>query len=100
MDKIIRHALSQVERLYNGTFPCVLSLRARTDDVQAEVERREEFKAEQGEYLPSDIWPGLANPPVKYKVTPVGEEAHTLPELKKDVVEQAYHRLTTKYGTQ
>jgi autophagy-related protein 17 len=99
MDKIIRHAMGQVEKLYNGTFLARLP-ESRTDRATAEVERREEFKAEQGEYLPSDIWPGLAYSPVKYKVTPVGDEARSLPELKKEVVEQAYHRLTTKYGPQ
>jgi autophagy-related protein 17 len=64
------------------------------------LERREEFKAEQGEYLPSDIWPGLANPPVKFEINAVGKEANTLPELKKEVVEQALQRLATKYGPQ
>jgi autophagy-related protein 17 len=61
-----------------------------------EVERREEFKAELGEFLPIDIWPGLMNPPIRYEVSAVGEEANNLPDLKKSVIEKAMARISKR----
>jgi autophagy-related protein 17 len=58
-----------------------------------EVERRDGFREKQGEYLPIDIWPGIMNAPVQFEIAATGEEAKNLPELKKDVVEQALRRM-------
>jgi autophagy-related protein 17 len=60
------------------------------------LEHREDFKANQGEYLPSDIWPGLMNPPVRYEITAIDDEGNAIPELKKDVVEKALQRLAAR----
>lgn len=51
---------------------------------------REEFKRETGDFLPADIWTGLIDPPMKYKVEPVGGD---LPELKKEILSKALRTL-------
>jgi autophagy-related protein 17 len=95
MEKIASHALSQIEKLYKRmfSFHCLFDFILTMTD---EVERREEFKAELGEFLPIDIWPGLMNPPIRYEVSAVGEEANNLPDLKRDVIEKAMQRITKR----
>jgi autophagy-related protein 17 len=70
------------------------------DSSTVEIERREEFKSDQGEFLPIDIWPGLMNPPTRYEVTALGEEVNNLPDLKKSVVEKAIQRISARSSTQ
>jgi autophagy-related protein 17 len=60
------------------------------------LEERADFKTDQGEYLPSDIWPGLMNPPLRYEITAIDDEDNALPELKKDVVDKALQRLAAR----
>ena len=57
-----------------------------------DVEEREAFRADQGEYLPSDIWPGLVNAPTKLEIRAVDAEEGSIPELSKDVIEAAARR--------
>jgi hypothetical protein len=66
----------------------------RVDELVA----RDEFTSELGQYLPRDIWPDLANPPVRFEINPVGEEYRSLPELKKDVIQKAIQRLNSRRG--
>ena len=49
MEKVVREAQAKLEKLY--------------EDDAAD---RDAFRMDQGDYLPSDIWPGLANPPPKF----------------------------------
>lgn len=51
MEVIAREALQKIERLYE-------------DDLAA----RNTFHITQGEHLPSDIWPGLVDPPPRYEI--------------------------------
>ena len=104
MHKIAQDAQAKLEKLY-------------VDDIA----RREAFRDEQGDYLPSDIWDGLANPPDRFSVTKVvemegeagsggvgeeglaGEEegavgttrdfSKGIPELEKGKIEEALKRL-------
>jgi autophagy-related protein 17 len=62
----------------------------------AEINRREDFRTSQGDYLPSDIWPGLMHEPVRYELTTTGEEAKGFPELSKSVIEGAMERLSSR----
>ena len=48
VEKVLREARAKLDKLYE-------------DDLHA----RETFRVEQGDYLPSDIWPGLESGPVK-----------------------------------
>jgi autophagy-related protein 17 len=50
VERILREARAKLEQLYE-------------EDVNA----REAFRVEQGDYLPSDIWPGLGRGPMKVK---------------------------------
>jgi len=62
----------------------------------AELKRREDFRASQGDYIPSDIWPGLMDEPVRYELTTAGEEAKGFPELSRSVIEGAMERLSNR----
>ncbi|KAF8473972.1 autophagy-related protein 17 [Kalaharituber pfeilii] len=69
MESIMKRALSEIEELY-----------------EHDAQQREEFKKETGEYLPMDIWPGLMDPPMRYKVEAIGGD---IPILKKEVLKKA-----------
>ena len=53
---------------------------------------REAFRLDQGDFLPSDIWPGLSNPPPRYEVVSVNKDVSGVPELPKKLIEQALRR--------
>ncbi|QKX64631.1 uncharacterized protein TRUGW13939_11806 [Talaromyces rugulosus] len=56
-----KHMRQGVERVLRET-------RAKLDQLHDEdVNAREAFRVEQGDYLPSDIWPGLGRGPMKVK---------------------------------
>ncbi|EFQ99385.1 Atg17p [Nannizzia gypsea CBS 118893] len=71
--------------------------RARLDALYEEdVRAREAFRIDQGDYLPSDIWPGLSMPPsrVVFRRIRADDDAaqedkdETTPDVKPDDVEQ------------
>jgi autophagy-related protein 17 len=93
MDKIAKQALSQIDKLHKGMSACSI-LHLLTSS--AELKRRDEFRKSQGEYLPSDIWPGLMDEPVHFELAPVGDEATKLPELSRSVIEAAMERLSSR----
>jgi autophagy-related protein 17 len=78
MERVVKDAVRELERLYE-------------DDIA----EREAFKQDQGEFLPSDIWPGLVDPPVRFAVGRVdGEGAGGgVPEVPRKVIELAFRRL-------
>ncbi|PGH12116.1 hypothetical protein AJ80_06837 [Polytolypa hystricis UAMH7299] len=53
-EKVLRDARSKLDKLYE-------------EDIRA----RETFRVEQGDYLPSDIWPGLGRGPMRVEFTRV-----------------------------
>jgi len=69
MEGIMKRALAEIDELY-----------------EHDLQKREEFKAETGEYLPVDIWPGLMDPPMRYSVEAIGGD---IPILKKEVLSKA-----------
>jgi autophagy-related protein 17 len=96
MEKVMNNALNQVEKMYKREFFQPNFMSRQLTQQPEELERREEFKIEQGEFLPIDIWPGLMNPPARYEVSAVGDEANDLPDLKKSIVEKALKRIETR----
>lgn len=76
MEKVMRDAHSKLEQLYE-------------DDV----EERDAFRLDQGEYLPMDIWSGLSDPPPKYTFLRVGDDRESVPDLPRKTVEEALKRL-------
>lgn len=77
MEEIARAADAKLTRLY-----------------QDDLEEREAFRTDQGEFLPMDIWPGLSDMPTRYTFSKVGEHgADSAPELPMKTVEEALKRL-------
>ncbi|KAL9067733.1 MAG: hypothetical protein Q9157_006716 [Trypethelium eluteriae] len=75
MLRIAREAKSKIQKLY-----------------QDDVEEREAFRADHGEYLPSDIWPGLVATPSRLEIRAVDDDEGSIPELSKDTIELAIRR--------
>ncbi|KAH0562721.1 hypothetical protein GP486_002614 [Trichoglossum hirsutum] len=75
MEAIVREAMAKVEQLH--------------DEDAAE---REAFRLDQGDFLPSDIWPGLSNPPSCYEIVSLNRDVSDLPDLPKKLIEQALRR--------
>ncbi|KAF3938275.1 hypothetical protein ABW19_dt0206649 [Dactylella cylindrospora] len=72
-DAIIKHALENIESLN-----------------EADMNEREQFRTDYGEYLPSNIWPGVSDPPGAYVVQPT--DVWVIPEVAPEVIENAMTR--------
>lgn len=59
----------------------------------ADMDARELFRVNKGDFLPSDIWPGLEDPPMRIEFGRVEGEGGSLPSLRRSVVEAAMRRL-------
>ena len=70
----------------------VLCVFNRAEDLN----EREAFKADQGEHLPSDIWPGLTKMPVRYEFRKVDPAAESLPDIPAPVLQGALQRMNKK----
>lgn len=75
MDKIAEQARRQIESLYEG-----------------EIEEREVFRAECGEFLPKDLWEGFEDPPSMFKVERVDDGTCDIPEVPEEVLREAARR--------
>lgn len=72
----------------------VQEARTRLDKLHKdEVEEREIFKQEQGEFLPVDIWPGLRDMPLRYSISSVDDQASRVPDISKSVIYRAIQRV-------
>ncbi|KAK5144601.1 hypothetical protein LTR04_001513 [Oleoguttula sp. CCFEE 6159] len=58
-----------------------------------ELEVRAAFRAENGDALPSDIWPGLIDLPNRYEVLVADDGGGEIPRIRKDVLEAAAGRV-------
>jgi autophagy-related protein 17 len=80
MDKVIKGALQELNALY-----------------QDDAARRDSFRENQAEFIPSDLWPGLVNQPPRFRI--VREEAEEgdvddeVMEISKSVVERSLKRV-------
>jgi autophagy-related protein 17 len=85
MKSILRKALEQVQKLHD-----------------ADTRKREGFRREVGEFLPSDLWPGLVANAPRWEVGIFGEEGEenqdSTPELGKTAVEEAIRREKERGG--
>ena len=75
MEKEVEAAMKRIEKMYD-------------DDL----EEREAFKKEQGDFLPVDIWPGLMSAPLRYRVLP-SDEVERVPDISKSVIHGAIKRI-------
>lgn len=76
-EKVAQDALARIQELYE-------------DDA----EERDAFKREQGDFLPSDIWPGLTAGPLQYEIAPVRGITERVPDVSKSVIQQAIGRVS------
>lgn len=79
IEQIVQEARTRLEKLYED-----------------EVEEREVFKKEQGEFLPVDIWPGLRDRPLRYSISCVEDQTSRVPDISKSVIYQAIQRVHGK----
>lgn len=80
MEKVIKNALNQLDELY-----------------EEDAHRRDSFRENQAEFIPSDLWPGLVNAPPRWKLIRDNEEDEgtdgEVPEIKKSVIERSLKRV-------
>lgn len=82
MEKIVQEAQGQLDQLYE-------------DDLN----EREAFRTEQGDFLPSDIWHGLSSLPARFAFQRLNDEGRgSVPELPKEAVAAALKRLKAAQG--
>ncbi|KAK9492763.1 autophagy-related protein 17 [Lipomyces doorenjongii] len=74
MEKVVRDALDKLKFIYDE-----------------EMASRKSFHVKNGDYLPSDLWPGLSDPPIGYEI--IAHEISALPELSATLIEQVKKRL-------
>ena len=79
VEQIVQEARTRLERLHKD-----------------EVEEREIFKQEQGEFLPVDIWPGLRDMPRRYSISSVDDQASRVPDISKSVIYRAIQRVRVR----
>lgn len=60
-----------------------------------EIEDREIFKAEHGEFLPSDMWPALVNPPLRYEIQAIDQEDGPIQGIQKETLDAAMKRMSS-----
>jgi len=76
MERVVQEANAKLEKLYE-------------DDLG----ERDAFRNERGDYLPSDIWHGLASLPPRFGIVREDEDGGSVPDLPKKTVEDALRRL-------
>ncbi|KAF8251379.1 APG17-domain-containing protein [Wilcoxina mikolae CBS 423.85] len=79
MESIVVEASRKLEALYD-------------EDLQ----NRELFKNDYGQWLPVDLWPGLSDPPVIWSIEKDLQGGSELPALGKDVIERAMRKRSQK----
>lgn len=72
---VLRKAMEQVKRIHD-----------------TDTRERESFRREVGDFLPSDLWPGLVADAPKLEIGVVGDGEKSTPQLDKVVVEAAFKR--------
>ena len=73
---VIKDATSKLEKLY-----------------QVDMDERDAFKKDQGEFLPIDIWPGLLNAPTRFNIGPVNSLVDQVPDISKSIIHRAIRRV-------
>lgn len=78
MEKVIRNAMQQLEGIYD-------------DDAV----KRDSFRENQAEFIPSDLWPGLVNAPSRFRIVRDEDDdgEDMVPSIAKEVVERSLKRV-------
>ena len=92
MEKVIKAAMDDLVKLYQGLSvvctPCCFA-----HILLADLDRREEFRINQAEFIPSDLWPGLVNPPTRFHLVQADGYVDEVPDIRKSVFEKALLRV-------
>ncbi|KAI5781224.1 autophagy-related protein 17 [Geopyxis carbonaria] len=81
MEQVVKDAVKTLHALY-----------------EEDLQDREIFREEHGQWLPVDIWPGLGDPPIKWQIEKDLQGGRELPKLTKDVIEKAMRRVPPGKG--
>ena len=66
---------------------------ARLDQLaKADLGERSAFEKEHGEFLPSDLWAGLAQDHLRFEIHPVDHNVFDVPKLSQETVQKATQR--------
>ncbi|KAI4212103.1 MAG: hypothetical protein LQ351_005133 [Letrouitia transgressa] len=76
MEKVVQDTMIKVDKLY-----------------EEDLEAREAFKKEQGDFLPVDIWPGLTDSPLRFEISTANSGNGRAPEISKSVIQNAIRRV-------
>ena len=76
VDKVIHEATSKLHKLY-----------------QDDMNEREAFKHEQGEFIPVDLWPSLLNAPNRFDIVPVNGTIEKAPDISSSIIHKAIRRI-------
>jgi len=79
MDKVVQEATLKLNKFHE-------------DDI----EEREAFTKEQGDFLPMDIWPGLMDAPLRFELGSADGNAGRVPAISKSVIREAILRVHGK----
>ena len=79
VERIVQEALHKIEILYEN-----------------DAEARDAFRTEQGDFLPIDIWPGMIQGPLRYKLSTVENDGSQVPNVSDSVIKQALERAGRK----
>jgi autophagy-related protein 17 len=79
MEKVAQDAMARMQKLY-----------------EEDEEERDIFRKEQGDFLPSDIWPGLTAEPLRYTIVPVNRDHGKMPDISKSVIQKAIRRVNAR----
>ncbi|KAA8904403.1 autophagy-related protein 17 [Sphaerosporella brunnea] len=75
MDAVVKEAQKKLKAIYEEDLQC-----------------REAFKEDYGEFLPADLWQGVNDPPVRWVMEQDLQGGSVLPKLGKDVIERAVRK--------
>ena len=78
MEKVLQDAMRKLDTLH-----------------EEDSMKREAFKADYGDFLPVDIWPGLTNPPLRFETAQVNG-TEKVPDISKSVIQRAIRRVEGK----
>lgn len=72
----------------------VQAARTKLEKLHGEdLEAREAFRQDQGDFLPVDIWPGLMAGPLRFDIVTADDSAARVPDISKSVIHRAIRRV-------
>jgi len=99
MEAVVKEAQRKLCALYNGSSPPLIHIlpspphtHYHANNHADELQDREIFTEEFGQWLPVDLWPGFRDPPVRWIIEKDLQSGSELPKLGKDVIDRALRR--------